>query len=313
MIAAQQFFKTLFNWSQTMKLTTLRGTVTALVTPFNKDGSIDYTSMDKLIDFQIENKIDGILVCGTTGESPTLSSKEKTDIITHSVEYAAGRVPIIAGTGSNDTIESAKMTQIAKERGADAALIVTPYYNKPTQNGLFEHFRYIADSVDLPQILYNVPGRTGTNVLPETQLRVAEECKNVIATKEASGNIPQMAEIIHHKPEGFVLMSGDDLLTVPIISIGGNGVISVVSNSMPGKFKKLTDLALEGNYDQARKIHYEMLDMMNLNFIESNPTPVKAALATMGLIQEEYRMPVFPMKEENKKILLVELKKLGLI
>ncbi|MCK5741198.1 MAG: 4-hydroxy-tetrahydrodipicolinate synthase [Chlorobi bacterium] len=296
-----------------MKLTTLRGTVTALVTPFNKDGSIDYTSMDKLIDFQIENNIDSILVCGTTGESPTLSSKEKTDIITHSVEYAAGRVPIIAGTGSNDTIESAKMTQIAKERGADAALIVTPYYNKPTQNGLFEHFRYIADSVDLPQILYNVPGRTGTNVLPETQLRVAEECKNVIATKEASGNIPQMAEIIHHKPEGFVLMSGDDLLTVPIISIGGSGVISVVSNSMPGKFKKLTDLALEGNYDQARKIHYEMLDMMNLNFIESNPTPVKAALATMGLIQEEYRMPIFPMSRENKKILLAEMKKLGLI
>ena len=296
-----------------MKLTTIKGTVTALVTPFNQDGSIDYPSLDGLIDFQIENKIDGILVCGTTGESPTLSSKEKTDIITHSVEYAAGRVPIIAGTGSNDTIESAKMTQIAKERGADAALIVTPYYNKPTQDGLFEHFRFIADSVDLPQIIYNVPGRTGTNILPETQLKIAEECETIIATKEASGDIAQMAEIIHHMPDGFVLMSGDDLLTVPIISIGGNGVISVVSNIMPAKFKKLTDLALEGKYDQAREIHYEMLDIMNMNFIESNPIPVKGALAAMGMIKEEYRMPMFPLKAKNKEIVRAALKKEGLI
>ncbi|MDA3843565.1 MAG: 4-hydroxy-tetrahydrodipicolinate synthase [Candidatus Kapabacteria bacterium] len=296
-----------------MKLTTIKGTITALVTPFNQDGSIDYPSLDGLIDFQIENKIDGILVCGTTGESPTLSFQEKTDVITHSVEYAAGRVPIIAGTGSNDTKGSVKLTKVAKERGADAALIVTPYYNKPTQDGLFEHFRFIADSVDMPQILYNVPGRTATNVAAETQLRVAEECKNVIATKEASGNIAQMAEIIHHKPEGFELMSGDDLLTLPIISIGGNGVISVVSNIMPAKFKKLTDLALEGKYYQARKIHYEMLDIMNTNFIESNPIPVKGALAAMGMIKEEYRMPMFPLKTKNKEIVRAALKKEGLI
>ena len=296
-----------------MKLTTIKGTITALVTPFNQDDSIDFPSLDKLIDFQIENKIDGILVCGTTGESPTLSTKEKTDIISHSVEYAAGRVPIIAGTGSNDTIESVKMTQIAKDRGADAALIVTPYYNKPTQDGLFEHFRFVADSVDLPQIIYNVPGRTGTNILPETQLKIAEECENIIATKEASGDIAQMAEIIHHMPDGFVLMSGDDLLTVPIISIGGNGVISVVSNIMPAKFKKLTDLALDGKYNQARKIHYEMLDIMNMNFIESNPIPVKGALAAMGMIKEEYRMPMFPLKIKNKEIVRAALKKEGLI
>ncbi|MGA2297259.1 MAG: 4-hydroxy-tetrahydrodipicolinate synthase [FCB group bacterium] len=284
-----------------MKKIKLQGTITALVTPFKKDGSIDFASFDKLIDYQVENKIEGIVICGSTGESATLTLKEKMALIVHTVEYAAGRILVIAGTGSNETEQSLNMTHYAYEHGADAVLLVVPYYNKPTQDGLFEHFRLIAHSVDIPQILYNVPGRTGTNMLAETQVRIAEECPTVIGTKEASGNLEQMMQIIKHAPNHFNLLSGDDVLTIPIISIGGKGIISVIANYAPKDFGECVRLALRGKYSEAMKIHYQLFELMKLNFIESNPAPAKCALSLMGKIKDSIRLPLLPVSIENKK------------
>jgi 4-hydroxy-tetrahydrodipicolinate synthase len=296
-----------------MKEKSLQGVITALVTPFDNNGDIDYGALKKLIDFQIAEGIDGIVVCGTTGESATLTLKEKMSVISKSIEFAAGRVWLIAGTGSNETQAAMDLTIFAKEQGADAALIVTPYYNKPTQDGLFEHYRLIADNVHIPIILYNVPGRTGLNMLPETQLKIAQTCKNVIATKEASGNLEQMMQIIAGAPEHFALLSGDDALTLPIISIGGKGVVSVLSNYAPGLFGKCVKSALKGDYKTAKAIHYSLFDLMRLNFIESSPIPVKCALSLMGYAEEVYRMPILPIKPENKKKIKAALKKAGLL
>jgi 4-hydroxy-tetrahydrodipicolinate synthase len=220
---------------------------------------------------------------------------------------------VIAGTGTNETQATHDLTLFAKEHGADAALLVTPYYNKPTQQGLYEHFRLIAENVDIPIILYNVPGRTAVNMLPETQLLLAENCKNIIATKEASGDIEQMMEIIKNAPNGFVLFSGDDSLAVPVIAVGGVGVISVLSNYATKEFAECVNLALKGKFKEAMKIHFKLMELMELNFIESNPIPVKSAMSLMNLAKEVYRLPLIPIKPVNKRKIKKALLDAGLI
>ncbi|MFA6571219.1 MAG: 4-hydroxy-tetrahydrodipicolinate synthase [Bacteroidota bacterium] len=290
-----------------------KGTFTAIVTPFKQDGSIDYAKFEKLLDFQIENKIEGIVVCGSTGETATLTLSEKKDVIRRSVEYVAGRTFVIAGTGSNETKATLELTTFAKDAGADAVLLVAPYYNKPSQKGLYEHFSYIAKGADIPQIIYNVPGRTAVNILPKTQLQIAVDCPNVVATKEASGNIEQMMEIIKDAPEHFVLLSGDDALTLSLIPVGAKGIVSVLSNYAPKQFGDLVRLALDGKYAEAVKLHYQLFDLMQLNFIESNPAPVKAALAHLGLIEEVIRLPLITVSPENRKIIKEAMLKAGLL
>lgn len=289
------------------------GTITAIVTPFKKDLNIDFEKFKKLIEFQIENGVDGIVVCGSTGESATLSAKEKISLILTAIETVNGRIKVIAGTGTNNTAESIDMTTLAKEHGADGVLIVAPYYNKPTQEGLYNHYRAIADSNDIPVIIYNVPSRAVVNIHPEIQLKLAEDCPNIVATKEASGNLEQMSEIIRNAPEKFVLLSGDDALTLPIISIGGRGVVSVISNYAPKKFSEMVNYALKGKYNDARKIHYELFELMKLNFIEPNPIPVKAALSKIGLLDNYLRLPLMPITKKNSLIINKALEKVGLI
>ena len=291
----------------------LRGTYTAIVTPFNKDMSINFDKFKELIDFQIENGVDGIVVCGSTGESATMTAKEKIALIVTAVEYAKGRTKIIAGTGSNDTAESIHLSILAKEAGADALLIVCPYYNKPTQEGLYYHYKAIAEQVDIPQIIYNVPSRAGVNIQAEIQLKLAKDCKNIIATKEASGNMEQVMEIIRKKPDNFYVLSGEDSLTVPLIAMGADGVVGVTPNYAPKMFSEAVNQALKGNIKTAARLHYKLFDIMQLNFIESNPIPVKAILAIMGKIDENYRSPMYPIHPENRKKLEKAVRKLKLI
>lgn len=281
----------------------LKGTITALVTPFKEDLSVDIERFKQLLDFQLEEEIDGLVVCGSTGESATLSVKEKLSLIITAVEHVNGRVPVIAGTGSNNTQDSIDLTLLAREHGADAALLVAPYYNKPDQEGLYNHYMAIAEAVDIPQIIYNVPGRAGVNITPETQLRLAEEVPHIIATKEASGDLDQIMTIIKNKPEDFLVFSGDDSLTLPITLLGGDGVISVLSNYAPKQFGEMVRAALKGNIKSAKKMHYKLLELMLVNFIETNPIPVKTALAFMGYCDENFRLPLIPMKEHNKETL----------
>ncbi len=292
-----------------MKKFTPVGTFTALITPFNRKGEVDFKTLRKLIDFQIENGVDGIVVCATTGESATLSLKEKQAIIVESVEHTNGRVPVIAGTGTNETELSLNMTIFAMEHGADACLLVAPYYNKPNQSGLYEHFRLIATNVDIPLILYNVPGRTGVNISAQTQIRLAQDCPNIVATKEASGNLDQIMKIIQNAPPTFSVLSGDDSLTLPIIALGGKGVISVISNYAPKQFSEMVRLALQNKIEKAREIHYNLLELMELNFIEPNPIPVKYAMSLLGFTKEVYRLPLLPLENEAKKKIKESLKK----
>lgn len=278
-----------------------RGAITALVTPFQEDGKLDLEALKNLVEFQIENNIDGIVPCGSTGEAATMDYEEIALVIKTVVDAAAKRVPIIAGAGSNDTQKAIKLSQIAKDAGADALLHVTPFYNKPTPTGLVAHFKAIAQSSDLPIILYNVPGRTGSNVTAETTLRIAKEVPQVVGVKEASGNINQIMDIIAGASADFSVLSGDDSITFPVMAAGGDGIISVASNEVPKALSSLTKAALEGNWDEARKIHYEWLDLMNINFIETNPQPVKTTLSLMGRIKEVFRLPLVSMEEKNKE------------
>jgi 4-hydroxy-tetrahydrodipicolinate synthase len=291
----------------------LTGTITALVTPMHKDGSIDYVSLKRLIDFQIEGNISAIVPCGSTGESATMTFAEKCEVIRITVEHAAGRVPVIAGTGSNDTAAAIALTKEAKSIGADAVLLVSPFYNKPTQRGLIAHFSAIAESCDIPQILYNVPGRTASNVTAETQLQLAETFTHIIATKEASADLEQMMEIIRHRPAHFTLLAGDDSLALPIIASGGHGVISVLSNYAPAQFGACINAALSGDFEKARALHYPLFDLMRLNFIETNPIPVKGILSMMGMCEENYRLPMQPLLTENKEKLREALINAGIL
>lgn len=289
-----------------------KGVFTALITPFKDNGDIDEPTLKKLVDFQLENGINGIVPMGTTGESPTLSHDEHIEVISIVTKHVHGRVPIIAGTGSNCTREAINLTKRAKDLGVTASLQVAPYYNKPTQEGFYRHFIEIAERVDIPVIVYNIPSRSGKNIENSTTLRLAEH-PNIIGVKEASGDISQMMDLILKKPESFIVLSGDDNFTYPLMALGGNGVISVASNIIPDRMVAFCDAALKGDYATARKLHYELLPLFKAMFIETNPIPVKATLALKGMIKEVYRLPMCPMLKENKEKLITVLKQYKLI
>ena len=278
----------------------LRGCGTALITPFQQDGSIDEAALRNLVTWQVESGIDFLVPCGTTGETPTLAHDEWLRVIDTTIEVAAGRVPIVAGATSNsthDAVEKAK--EVAAKPGVDAVLTASPYYNKPTQEGQYRHFKAIAEAIDKPIVLYNVPGRTGANLEPATLARLAE-IPNIVGVKEASGNISQIAEVCSVVPEHFLVFSGDDAITLPVIALGGVGIISVASNEIPHEMAEMTRAALNTNWDEARRIQRKYLALMQANFIESNPLPVKAVLAMMGKIEEVYRLPLLPMKRDTR-------------
>ncbi len=291
--------------------TKFQGTATAIVTPFKKDGTIDEAALRRFVDFQISGGVEALVPVGTTGENPTLNADEQKRVIEIVIEQANKRVKIFAGAGSNNTIEVIEKARFAKRAGADAALVVGPYYNRPTQNGYFQHFSAVADAVDIPLIIYNVPGRTGGNIEAATMLRMAEEIPNVVMVKEASGNMTQIMEIARNMPKHFSLLSGDDSLAYSIIALGGDGCISVVSNELPKEYSNLLRLCLKGNWTEALQLHYRLLPLMNINFIESSPTPVKTALAMMGMMEETLRLPLVPLTEPSRvklKNALAELK-----
>jgi 4-hydroxy-tetrahydrodipicolinate synthase len=274
------------------------GTGTALVTPFRRDGSLDEPTLRVLIKRQIEAGVDFVVPCGTTGESPTLTHEEHLHVVEIAVEEAKGRVPVLAGAGGYNTAEVIAMAREIAEIGADGILSVTPYYNKPTQEGLYQHYRAIAEAVALPMVVYSVQGRTGVNMEPATVKRLAG-IPNVVGIKEASGNVAQMAAILNCVPEDFIVLSGDDAVTLPVISLGGHGVISVASNEIPAEMAKLTRLALDGDFRGAREIHRRYHALMEINFVESNPIPVKAAMAEMGLLEPVWRLPLVAPRTEN--------------
>ena len=291
----------------------LRGCATALVTPFKSDGAVDEEALTRLIEYQLTSGIKLLVPCGTTGESATMTEAEDQFVIRRAIELARDRGRVIAGTGSNSTAVAIENSKIAKALGADAVLVVAPFYNKPTQQGLYAHFRAIADAVDIPIVIYNVPGRTSCNISAETTLRLARDCENIVAVKEASGNLAQIMEILRGRPEGFFVLSGDDAFTFPMIALGADGLISVASNEAPALMGRLVNLALEGNWDEARELHYRLLPLMDANFIESSPGPVKAALAMMNLIEENYRLPLVTIEETNREVLRQVLSDLGLL
>ncbi len=290
-----------------------RGTATAIVTPFLKDGAIDETSLRRLVDHQLKGNIEAIVPVGSTGEGATLSDDEQARVIEIVVDKVNGKIPVIAGASSNDTRRAVALAKKAAQSGADAILTVAPFYNKPTQEGLFRHFSAIANAVDLPIVIYNVPGRTASNIDAHTALRLAEEVPTIAGVKEASANFSQIMEILHHRPAGFGVWSGDDNLTLPLIALGADGVISVVSNEVPGPFSTMVRLALKGKFDKAAGAHYALLHLMNVNFIESNPIPVKAALGMMGLIEPNYRLPLVPLSDEARPRLEKILRELHLL
>jgi 4-hydroxy-tetrahydrodipicolinate synthase len=275
-----------------------QGTGTAMVTPFTADGAIDEAALRRFVDFQIAGGVDMLLPCGTTGEGATLESEEADRVLVIVLDQTKKRVPVIFGAGSNSTKKAVQATESAKRLGADGVLSVGPYYNKPTQRGFHEHFKAVAE-VGLPVIVYNVPGRTGSNIEAATMLKMAE-IPNIVAVKEASGNLNQMMEIIRSRPADFRVLAGDDAITLPLIAAGGDGVVSVVSNEVPGPMSKMVDAALAGDFARARELHYKLLPLMNANFIESNPIPVKAVLTMMGMMGENYRLPMVPMAPANR-------------
>ncbi|MDO8522629.1 MAG: 4-hydroxy-tetrahydrodipicolinate synthase [bacterium] len=291
----------------------LQGAITAIVTPFTKSGEVDFPAFRALLKRQLAGGVNGIVACGSTGEAVTLNDKEYAETVKCAVEEVGGKIPVIAGAGSNNTVRAIELSKIARAQGVDSLLHVTPYYNKPTPNGLVAHFKAITESVDLPVILYNVPGRTGSNVLPETILRIAKEVPGVIAVKEASGNISQIRDIIKGAPEGFTVLSGDDALTLPAMELGARGCISVVANEVPKEFSELCARALAGDWEKAKEIHLRLLPLMDINFIESNPIPVKTALYMMGLIEESFRLPLVPIEEKNRPAIKACLESLNLI
>jgi 4-hydroxy-tetrahydrodipicolinate synthase len=298
----------------TMQVDWLRGCATALVTPFAADGAVDEQRLRDLIEYQIAGGVRLLVPCGTTGESATMTDEEDQLVIKTTVEVARGRAKVIAGAGSNSTVAAIEYSKTARELGADAVLSVAPYYNKPTQEGLYAHFRAIAESIPgLPVVIYNVPGRTSSNIAAETCLRLARDVENIVAVKEASGNLSQIMEIIRNRPAGFRVISGDDSMTLPLIALGGDGLISVASNEAPALMSQLNQLALAGQWDEARALHYRLLPLMEANFIESSPGPVKAAMALMGLLEENLRLPLVPVQEKTRTRLRDVLSELRLV
>ncbi len=289
----------------------LKGMGVALVTPFNDDGSVDYQSLMRLVEYQIQNGVDFLCVLGTTAETPTLTAVEKKKIKQMVVERVNGRVPILLGVGSNSTQSVIDTLQNDDMTGVDAVLVVVPYYNKPSQEGIYQHYKAVASATKLPIVLYNVPGRTGVNMTAETTLRLARDFDNIIAIKEASGNITQMDDIIKHKPESFDVISGDDGITFPLITLGAVGVISVIGNAFPREFSRMTRLALAGDYQNALTIHHKFTELFKLLFVDGNPAGVKAMLSMMGMIKNRLRLPLVPTRittYEQMRQILDELK-----
>lgn len=286
------------------------GTYTALVTPFSADG-IDFAGLRRLIDAQVNAGVQGVVPCGSTGESATLSHDEHERVIAAVVEHAAGRIKVIAGTGSNSTRESVRLTRWAKEHGADGALLIAPYYNKPTQDGLYAHYAAVAEGVELPLVVYNIPGRSAVNIQPETMARLAE-IPHIVGVKDASGSLDQVSRTVQLCGPKLCVLSGDDSLTLPILSVGGRGVIAVVSNLVPERLRALVDAALAGDSAGARKLHYELLPLMHAMGLETNPIPVKTALGLLGRASAELRLPLTPMRPEHVSSLRAVLQSAGL-
>jgi 4-hydroxy-tetrahydrodipicolinate synthase len=298
----------------TMKLDWMRGCATALVTPFKSDGAIDEERMRTLVARQIDGGVRLLVPCGTTGESATMTEDEDARVIELTIEVARGRAKVIAGAGSNATASAIEYSKRAQDAGADAVLQVAPWYNKPTQEGLYAHFRAIAEAVPgMPIMLYNVPSRTSSNIAPQTTLRLARDSENIVAVKEASGNLSQIMEILRERPDGFAVLSGDDAVTLPLIALGAEGIVSVASNEIPDLMSRMTNLALDGKWDEARALHYRLLPLMEVNFIESSPGPVKAAMAMMGLLEENFRLPLVPVTEKSRARLREVLSELALL
>lgn len=290
-----------------------KGSLVAMITPFKENGKIDENGIKELVEFHIKNGTDGIVPCGTTGESPTLSHEEHKKVVELTIKAAAGRIPVVAGTGSNSTWEALELTSHAKENGADGALVVVPYYNKPTQKGLYMHYKKLAEEIDISIIVYNVPSRTGVNMLPETLAELAE-LKNIVAVKEASGNLDQMTQIVELCGDKITLLSGDDKLLLPVLSIGGKGVISVVANIIPRDVSDMVREFEERNYQKAKEIFLsKVYPLSNAMFYETNPIPVKTSVRLMGMPSGELRLPLSPMSESNLTKLKADLIKFGLL
>ena len=290
----------------------IKGCGPAIVTPFTENGEIDVVALKRLVDFQIKGGIDFIVPCGTTGESVTLSQEESLLVVETVIQKVDKKIPVIAGAGGYNTEHVIQTAKAMQQVGANAILSVAPYYNKPTQEGLYQHFKTIAESIGIPIILYNIPSRTGINIFPETVLRLAE-IDNIIAIKEATGNISQMTQQAMIYPDYFIILSGDDANTLPLIALGARGVISVAANEIPDKMRQLTHLCLEGEFESARALQKQIYPLLKANFLETNPIPVKAALAMMGLIEESYRLPLVPMNQDCRKTLAKVLKDMALI
>ncbi|MCH7895902.1 MAG: 4-hydroxy-tetrahydrodipicolinate synthase [candidate division NC10 bacterium] len=287
------------------------GSIVAMVTPF-RDGQVDEAKIRELVEFHVKNGTDAIVPCGTTGESPTLSHEEHKKVVEVTIAAAAGRVPVVAGTGSNSTAEAIALTQHAKKAGADGVLMVCPYYNKPTQKGLIAHYKAVAEAVDIPIIMYNIPGRTGVNMLPDTVATLAE-LQNIVGMKEASGSLEQMTEVISLCGEQITVVSGDDTLTLPLMVVGGKGVISVIANILPKETAELTHAALNGDWKRAKELHLRLFPLCKAMFYETNPGPVKTAMQILGRINGELRLPLAPMSEANREKLQKALKAYGLL
>ncbi len=291
----------------------ISGSAVALVTPFRQDRSIDTDALRRLVQFHIEAGTDMIIPCGTTGESPTLSGDDQFEIIRTVKEEAGGKIKIAAGAGTNATLHAVELAKNAEKAGASAILSVAPYYNKPSQEGIYQHYKHIAEAVSVPIIIYNVPGRTGCNVAASTILRLARDFDNIAAVKEASDNFIQIAELLEERPDNFSVLTGEDSLILPFIAMGGDGVISVAANEVPSQVKGLVEAVKRGDLAAARAINSTYRNLFRLNFIESNPVPVKYILARMGMIEENYRLPLVPLSSESKAIIDKELTSLGLI
>ena len=289
-----------------------KGSMVALVTPY-ANGELDYKTLDALVDFHIEAGTDVIVPCGTTGESPTLTHAENDQVVAAVVKRAKGKIAILAGTGSNSTAEALQMTRNARRNGADGSLLVVPYYNKPPQEGIYRHFKTIAQSVELPVILYNIPGRSVINMTAETTLRLANDVDNIVAVKEASGNMGQIATVLNEVPADFIVLSGDDAVTIPVAALGGRGVISTAGNEIPGEMTAIAQACLRNDFPAARAIQAKFLPLMNINFVESNPIPVKAAMALMGLLDPVWRLPMVPPSQANLAKIESVLQSVGLL
>jgi 4-hydroxy-tetrahydrodipicolinate synthase len=291
---------------------TFQGSFVAMVTPF-RNGKVDEAKLRELVEFHVSHGTDGLIPCGTTGESPTLNHDEHRRVVEVVIEAARGRIRVIAGTGSNSTAEAIDMTKYAERAGAAGALVVNPYYNKPTQEGLYRHFRAVAESVAIPVLLYNIQSRTAINVETDTMARLARDVKNIVGVKEASGSLDQMSQVIAACGPDFSVLSGDDNITLPLLAIGGSGVVSVIANIVPRETAELVHAALDGDWKRARELHYRLFPLARAAFLETNPIPIKEAMAMAGMLEPEFRLPMCRMSDANREKLRAILKPYGLI